>query len=86
MSKYEVTQEQWKRVMGDLPGELTAALIEGPDFPVGNMNFAEAESFCERLTELRSRQGAVPDCFIWLAPNSADRLRSTDQGNVTNMP
>ncbi len=48
MSKYEVTQEQWKRVMGDLPGELTAELIEGPDFPVGNMNFAEAESFWGR--------------------------------------
>ena len=44
--KYEVTQGQWKRVVGKLPGELTAELPEGDDYPVGNVNFAEAEAFC----------------------------------------
>src|SRR5262245_50943742 len=33
MSKYEATQGQWKRVMGKLPGELTAELPEGDDYP-----------------------------------------------------
>src|SRR5262249_17513652 len=42
MGKYEATQGQWKRVIGKLPGELTAELPEGDDFPVGNVNFAEA--------------------------------------------
>ncbi len=32
IGKYEVTQGQWKRVVGKLPGELTAG--EGDDFPV----------------------------------------------------
>ena len=50
--KYEVTQGDWKRVIGKLPGELTAELPEGDDFPVGNVNFAEAEAFCRKLTEL----------------------------------
>ena len=31
--KYEVTQGQWKRVMGTLPGELAAELPEGDDYP-----------------------------------------------------
>ncbi len=38
-----------------LPGELTAELPEGDDFPVGNVNFAEAEAFCQKLTELGRR-------------------------------
>src|SRR6266849_10094523 len=50
--KYEVTQGQWKRVVGKLPGALTAELPEGDDYPVGNVNFAEAEAFCAKLTEL----------------------------------
>src|SRR5262245_8733149 len=39
MGKYEATQGQWKRVVGNLPGELTKELPEGDDYPVGNVNF-----------------------------------------------
>ena len=59
--KYEVTQGDWKRVMGKLPGELTAELPEGDDYPVGNVNFAEAEAFCRKLTELARESGELPD-------------------------
>ena len=31
--------------VGKLPGELTPELPEGDDYPVGNVNFAEAEAF-----------------------------------------
>ena len=61
MGKYEVTQGQWKRVVGKLPGELTAELPEGDDLPVGNVNFAEAEAFCRKLTELAAQSGDLPD-------------------------
>src|SRR5262245_25162 len=40
MAKFEATQGEWKRVMGRLPGPLTAELPEGDDYPVGNVNFA----------------------------------------------
>src|SRR5262249_3282751 len=40
MGKYEVTQGQWKRVPGKLPGGLTAAGGAGDDFPVYNVNYA----------------------------------------------
>lgn len=42
-AKYEATQGQWRSLSGDLPGPLTAQLPEGNRFPVGNVNFAEAE-------------------------------------------
>src|SRR4051812_30825122 len=38
MGKYEVTQGEWKRVVGKFPGKLTAG--EGDDFPVYDINFA----------------------------------------------
>ena len=50
IAKNETTQGQWKRIMGDLPGPLTAELPAGVDLPVGNVNFAEAEAFCRELT------------------------------------
>ena len=55
--KYEATQGDWKRVVGELPGPLTGELPEGNNYPVGNVNFAEAEAFCRKLTEL-SRKSA----------------------------
>src|SRR6516225_10976136 len=60
MAKYETTQGQWKRVMGKLPGELTEELPAGDDLPVGNVNFAEAEAFCEKLTALGRDSGELP--------------------------
>src|SRR6188472_4026312 len=36
-AKFEVTQGQWRRVMGDLPGPLTAELPAGDRLPVGNV-------------------------------------------------
>src|SRR5215203_1281541 len=60
MSKFEATQGDWKRVMGKLPGPLTAELPDGNSYPVGNVNFAEAEAFCQKLTELARQSGELP--------------------------
>ena len=63
MAKYEATQGQWRRLVGELPGPLTSELPAGDDFPVGNVNFAEAEAFCRRLTERGRKSGELPnDC------------------------
>ena len=59
-AKYETTQGQWKRIVGALPGPLTAELPGGDDYPVGNVNFLEAESFCRSLTARARRSGELP--------------------------
>ncbi|HKB39822.1 MAG TPA: formylglycine-generating enzyme family protein [Gemmataceae bacterium] len=69
--KYEVTQGQWKRVLGKLPGELTGELPEGDDYPVGNVNFAEAEGFCKKLTELGRKSGDLPEGWEFRLPTEA---------------
>lgn len=71
MGKYETTQGEWKRVIGKLPGELTAQLPAGDDFPVGNVNFAEAEAFCHKLTELGRQSSALPKDWEFRLPTEA---------------
>jgi formylglycine-generating enzyme required for sulfatase activity len=71
MGKFEVTQGQWKRVVGKLPGGLTAAGGEGDDFPVYNVNYPEAEAFCRKLTERGRQSGDLPKDWEFRLPTEA---------------
>src|SRR6266852_5505874 len=83
MGKYEATQGQWKRVSGKLPGELTAELPEGDDLPVGNVNFAEAEAFCHKLTELGRQSGILPKNWQFRLPTEAQWEYACRAGTTT---
>jgi formylglycine-generating enzyme required for sulfatase activity len=81
--KFEVTQGQWKRVVGKLPGELTAELPEGDDYPVGNVNFAEAEAFCAKLTELGRKSAELPEGWEFRLPTEAQWEYACRAGTTT---
>jgi formylglycine-generating enzyme required for sulfatase activity len=71
MAKFETTQGDWIRVMGSLPGPLTAELPEGNDYPVGNVSFAEAEAYCRKLTSLAHASGELPVDWEFRLPTEA---------------
>src|SRR5262249_7599604 len=51
MGVYEVTQEQYERVMGTNPARFDKNNGGGPDHPVENVFWLEAKEFCKKLSD-----------------------------------
>lgn len=83
MGRYEVTQGEWVRVMGALPGEVTERAGIGDDFPLYNVNYAEAQAFCAKLTELARAAGELPEGWAFRLPTEAQWEYACRAGTTT---
>lgn len=60
LGKFEVTQAQWRAVMGTDP-----SLFKGDDLPVEQVSWEDAQEFCRRLSGLTGRQYRLPTEAEW---------------------
>jgi formylglycine-generating enzyme required for sulfatase activity len=56
----EVTQAQWKAVMGQRRGK-----FEGDDLPVEEISWADAKAFCEKLSKAEGKTYRLPTESEW---------------------
>jgi formylglycine-generating enzyme required for sulfatase activity len=60
ISKYEVTQKQWKTIMGNNPSNFV-----GDNLPVENITFAEIQEFIRRLNQKTGKHFSLPTDAQW---------------------
>ncbi len=60
IGKYEVTQAQWKAVMGTDP-----SYFKGDNLPVEQVSWAEAQEFCKKLSEKTGKKYVLPTEAQW---------------------
>ncbi len=68
IGKYEVTQGQWKRVMGNNPSRFQGASVKNTTdrHPVDNVSWADAQEFIRKLNALdKAARYRLPTEFEW---------------------
>jgi formylglycine-generating enzyme required for sulfatase activity len=60
IGKYQVTQAQWKAVMGNNPSK-----FQGDALPVERVSWEEAKAFCEKLSEMTGNEYRLPTEAEW---------------------
>ena len=78
MGKYEVTQEQYKAVMGTNP-----SYYEGTDLPVEEVTWNDAKDFCAKLTAKEKAAGRLPEGYEYTLPTEAQWEYACRAGTTT---
>ena len=60
IGKYEVTQAQWRAIMGENPSYFT-----GDNNPVEKVSWYEAQEFCKKLSQLTGKKYRLPTEAEW---------------------
>ena len=61
MGKYEVTQAQWQRVMGNNPSDFK----KGGNYPVENVNWGDTQAFIKKLSAASKKRYRLPREAEW---------------------
>ena len=65
LGRIEVTQEQWKAVMGTTPWKRKPFVKEGDDYPASYVSWNDAVNFCRKLSKKEGVEYRLPTEAEW---------------------
>ena len=65
LSAYEVTQQQYEKMMGDRPWQGKRFVQKGPDYPATDVSWNDAVEFCRKLSEREGVEYHLPTEAQW---------------------
>ncbi len=71
MGRTEVTQNQWKTVMGTEHWKGEDFVKAGPDYPATYVSHEDAAEFCRELTQRERSAGRLPSGWVYNLPTEA---------------
>jgi len=81
MSKYEITQSQWKSVMGNNPSS-----FKGGNQPVENVTWNDVQHFIRKLNSLTGKHFRLPSEGEWeYAARAGSRSKYSFEGGESNL-
>ena len=83
LGKTEVTQGQWKQVMGTEPWEGGEYVQADKDCPATFVSFFDAVEFCDKLTDLERKAGRLKDSEEYRLPTEAEWEYACRAGTTT---
>ena len=71
LGKYEVTQSEWKSVMGMQPWKGKSYVKEGSDYAATYVSWEDVTKFCVKLTKKERSAGRLPAGWAYRLPTGA---------------
>ena len=84
LGKTEVTQGQWKQVMGTEPWNGQNNVLADNDCPATLVSFFDAVEFCKKLTDLERKAGKLKAHEKYRLPTEAEREYACRAGTTTD--
>jgi formylglycine-generating enzyme required for sulfatase activity len=76
LGKYEITQAEWKKLMGTEPWKGQRSTKEGADYPATFVSWSDAVEFCRKLTEQERQAGRLSNDYEYTLPTEAQWERA----------